>query len=165
MARAIRIGTVTTIKDYLPVQPTNMNIKEIEEEIVSEFSLFDDWMDKYNYIIEVGKSVEKIDDQYKKNQYLISGCQSQVWVHAEYKDGRIFFTADSDALITKGIVGLLIRVLSGQPAQDIIDSDMAFIDKIGLKEHLSQTRSNGLVNMIKQMKLYALAFKTKHQHS
>ncbi len=140
-----------------------MHIKEIEEEIVSEFSLFDDWMDKYNYIIEVGKSIDTIDEQYKKNQYLISGCQSQVWVHAEYKDGKVYFKADSDALITKGIVGLLIRVLSGQAPDEIINADMAFIDKIGLKEHLSQTRSNGLVNMIKQMKLYAMAFKAKHQ--
>ncbi|MFN3554816.1 MAG: SufE family protein [Bacteroidales bacterium] len=142
-----------------------MNIKEIEEEIVSEFSLFDDWMDKYNYIIELGKSVEKIDEQYKKKQYLISGCQSQVWVHADYREGKVFFTADSDALITKGIVGLLIRVMSGQPPQEIVDADLAFIDQIGLKEHLSQTRSNGLVNMIKQMKLYALAFKAKHQQA
>lgn len=142
-----------------------MNIKEIEEEIVSEFSLFDDWMDKYNYIIELGKSVEKIDEQYKKKQYLISGCQSQVWVHADYREGKVFFTADSDALITKGIVGLLIRVMSGQPPQEIVDADLAFIDQIGLKEHLSQTRSNGLVNMIKQMKLYALAYKAKHQQA
>jgi cysteine desulfuration protein SufE len=136
-----------------------MRIEEIEEEIVSEFDLFDDWMDKYNYIIEVGKSVGTIDEKYKKNQFLISGCQSQVWVHAQYEDGKVFFKADSDALITKGIVGLLIRVLSGQPADDIISADLGFIDRIGLKEHLSQTRSNGLVNMIKQMKLYALAFK------
>ena len=138
-----------------------MNISEIEEEIVSEFELFDDWMDKYNYIIDVGKSVGTIDDKYKTKQYLISGCQSQVWVHAEYKEGKVFFRADSDALITKGIVGLLIRVLSGQPADDIIKSELGFIDRIGLKEHLSQTRSNGLLNMIKQMKLYALAFKSK----
>jgi cysteine desulfuration protein SufE len=136
-----------------------MRIEEIEEEIVSEFELFDDWMDKYNYIIEVGKSVGTIDEKYKKNQFLISGCQSQVWVIAQYENGKVYFKADSDALITKGIVGLLIRVLSGQPADDIIKADLGFIDRIGLKEHLSQTRSNGLVNMIKQMKLYALAFK------
>jgi cysteine desulfuration protein SufE len=140
-----------------------MSIKEIEEEIVSEFELFDDWMDKYNYIIEVGKSVGKLDEKYKKKQYLITGCQSQVWVHAEYRDDRVYFEADSDALITKGIVGLLIRVLSGQPADEIVNADLGFIDRIGLKEHLSQTRSNGLVNMIKQMKLYALAFKTVKQ--
>jgi cysteine desulfuration protein SufE len=140
-----------------------MSIKEIEEEIVSEFELFDDWMDKYNYIIDVGKSVGKLDEKYKKKQYLITGCQSQVWVHAEYRDDRVYFEADSDALITKGIVGLLIRVLSGQPADEIVNADLGFIDRIGLKEHLSQTRSNGLVNMIKQMKLYALAFKTVKQ--
>ncbi|MFW5892395.1 MAG: SufE family protein [Bacteroidota bacterium] len=140
------------------------NIKEREEEIVSEFEMFDDWMDKYNYIIDVGKSVDKIDEKYKTKQYLISGCQSQVWVQAQYRDGKVYFKADSDALITKGIVGLLIRVLSGQPPEDIVDADLGFIDQIGLKEHLSQTRSNGLLNMIKQMKLYALAFKAQHQN-
>lgn len=140
-----------------------MTIKEREEEIVSEFEMFDDWMDKYNYIIDVGKSVDKIDEKYKNKQYLISGCQSQVWVHAEYRDGKVYFKADSDALITKGIVGLLIRVLSGQPPEDIVEADLDFIDQIGLKEHLSQTRSNGLLNMVKQMKLYALAFKAQHQ--
>ncbi|MFP4288796.1 MAG: SufE family protein [Bacteroidota bacterium] len=141
-----------------------MSIKEKEEEIVSEFELFDDWMDKYNYIIDVGKSVDKIDEKYKNKQYLISGCQSQVWVHAQYRDGKVYFKADSDALITKGIVGLLIRVLSGEPPEEIVDADLGFIDQIGLKEHLSQTRSNGLLNMIKQMKLYALAFKAQHQN-
>jgi cysteine desulfuration protein SufE len=141
-----------------------MNIKEIEEEIVSEFTLFDDWMDKYNYIIEVGKSVGKFDEKYKKQEFLIKGCQSQVWVYPEYKDGKVYFQADSDALITKGIVGLLMRVMSGQPPQDIIETDLEFIDRIGLKEHLSQTRSNGLVNMVKQMKLYALALRTKHEN-
>lgn len=141
-----------------------MSIKEKEQEIVEEFSLFDDWMDKYNYIIDMGKSIDKIDEKYKKNQYLISGCQSQVWVHAEYRDGKVYFKADSDALITAGIVGLLMRVMSGQTPEEIINSDLSFIDEIGLKEHLSQTRSNGLVNMIKQMKLYALAFQAKHKN-
>ncbi len=141
-----------------------MSIKEKEQEIIEEFSLFDDWMDKYNYIIEVGKSIDKIDEKYKKNQYLITGCQSQVWVHAEYKDGKVYFKADSDALITAGIVGLLMRVMSGQPPEEIIHTNLNFIDEIGLKEHLSQTRSNGLVNMIKQMKLYALAFQAKHKN-
>ncbi len=134
-------------------------IKEKETEIIEEFELFDDWMDKYNYIIEMGKSLPGIDDKYKQEKYLIKGCQAQVWLHAEYRDGKVFFVADSDALITKGIVALLIRVLSGQKPEEIIDADMSFIDQIGLKEHLSQTRSNGLVNMIKQMKLYALAIK------
>ena len=141
-----------------------MSIKEKEQEIVEEFSLFDDWMDKYNYIIEVGKSIDKIDEKYRKNQYLISGCQSQVWVHAEYKDGKVYFKADSDALITAGIVGLLMRVMSGQTPEEIVNADLSFIDEIGLKEHLSQTRSNGLVNMIKQMKLYALAFQAKNKN-
>jgi cysteine desulfuration protein SufE len=141
-----------------------MSIKEKEQEIVEEFSLFDDWMDKYNYIIDMGKSIDKIDEKYKKNQYLISGCQSQVWVHAEYRDGKVYFKADSDALITAGIVGLLMRVMSGQTPEEIINADLSFIDEIGLKEHLSQTRSNGLVNMIKQMKLYALAFQAKHKN-
>ncbi len=133
-------------------------IKEKEQEVIEEFALFDDWMDKYNYLIELGKSVPKIDDQFKEEKYLISGCQAQVWLHARFEDGRVYYTADSDALITKGIVALLIRVLSGQPPADIVEAEMTFIDEIGLKEHLSQTRSNGLLNMIKQMKLYALAF-------
>jgi len=140
-----------------------MNIKEKEQEIISEFEMFDDWMDKYNYIIETGKSVPVIDPQYKQDQFLIKGCQSQVWLQAGMEDGKVIFKADSDALITRGIVGLLIQVLSGQPPQDIVDADLAFIDAIGLKEHLSPTRSNGLVNMIKQMKLYALAINTKQQ--
>lgn len=139
------------------------SIETIEQEIISEFEYFEDWMDKYNFIIEVGKSVPLIDPQYKQKQYLISGCQAQVWVHAEFKDGRVYFTADSDALITKGIIGLLIRVLSGQEPDAIINARLEFIDTIGLKEHLSPTRSNGLVNMIKQIRLYALAFKTKSQ--
>jgi len=139
------------------------SIETIEQEIISEFEYFEDWMDKYNFIIDVGKSVPVIDPQYKQKQYLISGCQAQVWVHAEYKDGRVNFTADSDALITKGIIGLLIRVLSGQEPDAIINARLEFIDAIGLKEHLSPTRSNGLVNMIKQIRLYALAFKTKSQ--
>lgn len=142
----------------------SMSIQEKQVEIIAEFELFDDWMDKYNYIIDVGKSIDKIDEKYKKNQYLITGCQSQVWVHAEYKDGKIYFKADSDALITAGIVGLLMRVMSGQPPEEIIHANLNFIDEIGLKEHLSQTRSNGLVNMIKQMKLYALAFQAKHKN-
>lgn len=133
-------------------------IKEKEQEVIEEFSLFDDWMDKYNYLIELGKSVPPISEKYKNEKYLVRGCQAQVWLHAEYRDGKVLFTAESDALITRGIIALLIRVLSGQPPQEIVDADMAFIDRIGLREHLSQTRSNGLLNMIKQMKLYALAF-------
>lgn len=139
-----------------------MTIPEIESKIVSEFSLFEDWMDKYNYLIELGKSLPVIDPKYKTDQYLISGCQSQVWLFAEYREGKVFYSADSDAIITKGIVNLLIRVLSDQSPGDIINTDLSFIDKIGLREHLSPTRSNGLNSMIKQMKLYALVFQQKY---
>jgi cysteine desulfuration protein SufE len=138
-------------------------IQERAQEIRDDFAMFDDWMDKYNYLIDLGKSVPVIQDIYKQKQYLISGCQSQVWLHAEFRDGRIWFTADSDAIITKGIVHLLIRVLSGATPEEIMEADLGFIDEIGLKEHLSPTRTNGLVSMIKQMKLYALAFKAKQQ--
>lgn len=138
-----------------------MSIKETTSNIVKEFSSFDDWMDKYNYLIELGKDVPEIDEQFKVPNNLISGCQSRVWLHAAYRDGRIFFTADSDAVITRGLVSLLIRVLDGRTPDEILSADMEFIDKIGLKEHLSPTRSNGLTSMVKQMKLYALAFKAK----
>jgi cysteine desulfuration protein SufE len=137
-----------------------MTISELQDQIVSEFLLFEDWMDKYNYLIEMGKSIPVIDEKFKTDQYVITGCQSKVWLHANLKDGRIIFSADSDAIITKGIVNLLIRVLSDQTPDDILNADMDFIDKIGLREHLSPTRSNGLTSMIKQMKLYALAFKS-----
>ena len=140
-----------------------MTIPELQEQVVSEFSLFDDWMDKYNYLIEMGRSIPIIDENYKTDQYVISGCQSTVWLHADYRDGKIFFSADSDAIITKGIVNLLIRVLSGHTPDEILNADMDFIDKVGLREHLSPTRSNGLTSMVKQMKLYALAFKTKSE--
>lgn len=140
-------------------------IKEKEELLIEEFEQFEDWMDKYNYLIELGKSVPLISDEYKQKQYLISGCQSQVWLHAEYKEGVINFTADSDAVITKGIVHLLIRVLSGETPEEIMKNNLAFLDELGLKEHLSPTRSNGLTSMIKQMKLYALAFQTKEKQS
>ena len=140
-----------------------MLISEIEEQIVAEFAVFDDWLDKYDLIVEMGKSMPSIDPRFKTDQYVINGCQSKVWLHAELKDGRIFFTADSDAIITKGIVNLLLRVLSGQTPDEIFLTNLPFIDRIGLKEHLSPTRSNGLTSMIKQMKLYALAFKTKMQ--
>jgi cysteine desulfuration protein SufE len=138
-----------------------MTIQEIENKITDEFSLFDDWMDKYNYLIEMGKTLPILDEKFKTDQYLISGCQSRVWLSAELLDGNVVFKADSDAVITKGIVNLLIRVLSNQNPEDILKTDMGFIDRIGLKEHLSPTRSNGLMSMIKQMKLYALVFKTK----
>ena len=140
-----------------------MTIKETQEQIITEFSHFEDWMDRYNHLIEMGSNCPVIDTKFKTKNYLISGCQSRVWLHASLTDGKIVFTADSDAVITKGIVNLLIRVFSNQPPEDIIDADISFIDRIGLKEHLSPTRSNGLMSMIKQMKLYALAFKTKAQ--
>jgi cysteine desulfuration protein SufE len=138
-----------------------MSIKEDTDNIVREFSAFDDWMDKYNYLIELGKEVPEIEAQYKVPNNLISGCQSRVWLHAAYRDGKIFFTADSDAVITRGLVSLLIRVMNGRTPDEILNADMGFIDQIGLKEHLSPTRSNGLTSMVKQMKLYALAFKAK----
>lgn len=138
-----------------------MTINEIQQQITDEFSAFDDWMDKYNLLIEMGKETPMIPAQYKTNNHLISGCQSRVWLHADYHDGKIFFTADSDAVITKGIVNLLIRVLSGQEPEDILRADLSFLDQIGLKEHLSPTRSNGLLSMLKQMKLYAQVFKLK----
>lgn len=136
-------------------------MKEKEEELIQEFEMFDDWMDKYNYIIELGKDLPMIDSQFKTEEFLISGCQSQVWLHPEYKDGKLYFSADSDAIITKGIVNLLIRVLSGHTPQEILDNDLSYLDAIGLKNHLSPTRSNGLASMIKQIKLYALACTAK----
>ncbi len=138
-----------------------MTIKEVQEQIITEFSYFDDWMDKYNYLIELGRSCPVIDEKYKTKSYLINGCQSRVWLHAGLDDGKLVFTADSDAVITKGIVNLLIRVFNQQAPADIVSADISFIDKIGLKEHLSPTRSNGLMAMLKQMKLYALAFQAK----
>lgn len=137
------------------------NIKEIQEEIVDEFSLFDDWMQRYEYMIELGKSLPLIEEKYKIDENLIKGCQSKVWVHAEMEDEKLFFTADSDAIITKGIVAILVRTFSGQPPREIMDADTQFIDEIGLKEHLSPTRANGLVSMIKQLKMYALAYQTQ----
>jgi len=131
-------------------------IKEIEKEIIEEFSLFDSWDDKYEYIIDLGKKLAPLDAQYKKDENKVRGCQSTVWLVAEYRDGRIYYKADSDAIIVKGLISMLIRVLSGQKADDIVKADMQFIDKIGMTTHLAQTRSNGLRSMIKQMKLEAL---------
>jgi len=138
-----------------------MSIKEIQEEIIEEFAMFDDWMQKYDYLIELSKDIPLISEEYRLNENLIKGCQSKVWLHATNKEGRVVYSADSDAIITKGIAALLIRVLSAQKAEDILDNEMYFIEAIGLKEHLSMTRSNGLVSMIKQMKFYALAFQAK----
>ena len=135
-----------------------MTIKEIQDSIVEEFSMFDDWMDRYAMLIEMGKDCPMIDAQYRNDNYLINGCQSRVWLHAKMEDGKVYFSADSDAVITKGIINLLIKVLSGQKPSDIIAADMSFLDEIGLKEHLSPTRSNGLLSMVKQMMLYAEVF-------
>ena len=138
-------------------------INEVQDEIIEEFSGFDDWMDKYQLLIDMGSGQEPLPEEYKTEQNLIDGCQSRVWLQADYREGRVVFRAESDALIVKGIVDLLVRVLSGHTPQEILDSDLYFIDRIGLKEHLSPTRSNGLVAMLKQMKMYALAFKAKEE--
>ena len=141
-----------------------MTIKEIQEEIIDEFSFFEDWMERYEYIIELGKSLPLIDAQYKTDENLIKGCQSKVWLHSDLQDGKVVFTADGDAILTKGIVALLLRVFSNQKPEDILDADVDFIDEIGLKEHLSPTRANGLVSMIKQIKMYALAQLSKSKN-
>lgn len=138
-----------------------MTIKEIQEEIIDEFSMFDDWMQRYEYIIDLGKNLSLIQEEFKTDDNLIKGCQSKVWLKGEQNGDKIVFTADSDAILTKGIIAILIRVFSNQKAIDILNADMDFIDKIGLKEHLSPTRANGLVSMIKNIKMYALAFDAK----
>ena len=138
-----------------------MTINEIQDEIIDEFSGLDDWMDKYQLLIDLGNEQEPLDEKYKVESNLIDGCQSRVWLQADYVDGKINFSAESDALIVKGIVALLIRVLSGHTPQEILDADLYFIEEIGLKEHLSPTRSNGLLAMVKQMRVYALAFNAK----
>jgi cysteine desulfuration protein SufE len=137
-----------------------MTIKETTDQIIREFDMFDDWMDKYNYLIELGKSLPLINEKYKTDSNLISGCQSRVWLHSEFTDGKIVFTADSDAVITKGIVNLLIRAFSGHTPDEIIEAQSDFLEIIGLKDHLSPTRSNGLFSMFKQIKLYAMAYKS-----
>ena len=135
-----------------------MKISNIQNEIIEEFDIFDTWMDKYEYLIELGKSVPKISEENKKEENIIKGCQSKVWLHAEKQDGLVRFYADSDAIITKGIISLLIRIFSNQKPEDIINADTDFIDKIGLRQHLSPNRANGLNNMIKKIKFYAIAF-------
>ncbi len=138
-----------------------MTVQDLQEEIREEFAMFDDWDERYQYIIDLGKSLPLIDPIYRTDDHIIKGCQSKVWLHAEAREGRVWFTADSDAIITKGIIAILIRVFSGQKPSDIVNADTSFIDDIGLKEHLSPTRANGLVSMVKQIKLYALAYETK----
>lgn len=138
-----------------------MTINEIQDEIIEEFSAFDDWMDKYALLIDLGNALPPLDEKYKTESNLIEGCQSRVWLQADYADGKIIFQGESDAVIVKGIVSLLIQILSGHTPQEILDADLYFIEKVGLKEHLSPTRSNGLVAMVKQMRLYAMAFRAK----
>jgi cysteine desulfuration protein SufE len=140
-----------------------MTITEVQEDIIGEFSLFDDWMDKYNLLIDLGKDLPVIDPRYKTKDFLIEGCQSKVWLHPGYDGKMITFTADSDAIITRGIVALLIKVLSKRSPEEIINSDLYFIDKIGLRQNLSPTRSNGLLSMVRQMKLYAMAYNAKNK--
>ena len=138
-----------------------MNIEEVERQVIDEFAPLPDWMDKYEYLIELGKSLPPFDDKNKVEQNLISGCQSRVWLNAQYENGRMYYSADSDAIITKGIVSLLVRVFSGQPPQAILAAKLDFIEAIGLKENLSPTRANGLLAMIKQMKIYALIYRQR----
>lgn len=138
-----------------------MTIDKIQEEIIDEFSMFEDWMQRYEYMIDLGKSLPLVEEEFKTQDYIIKGCQSKVWVHAKLQEDKLVFTADSDAIITKGIIAILIRAFSNQKPQDIIDANTNFIDEIGLKEHLSPTRANGLVSMIKQIKLYAVAYQTQ----
>ncbi|HIX54854.1 MAG TPA: SufE family protein [Candidatus Sphingobacterium stercoripullorum] len=140
-----------------------MNINQLQDELIEDFSFFEDWMQKYDFIIQFAKELPIIDDQYKVDEYKIKGCQSQVWLKPEQKDGIVYFKADSDALITKGLVSLMIKVLSGHSAEDIAKADLYFIDKIGLKDHLSPTRANGLLSMVKQMKLYAIALSAQNK--
>ncbi|MBR5039471.1 MAG: SufE family protein [Prevotella sp.] len=139
-----------------------MSIQEIQDEIIEEFSELDDWMDRYQLLIDLGNEQEPLDEKYKTESNLIDGCQSRVWLQADYHDDKLWFSAESDALIVKGIVSLLIRVLSGHTPQEILDADLYFIERIGLREHLSPTRSNGLLAMVKQMRAYALAYNIKH---
>jgi cysteine desulfuration protein SufE len=138
-----------------------MELNEVQDNIIEEFSIFDDWMDKYNLLIDLGRGLPVIDTRFKTNDYLIEGCQSKVWLHPDFDGDRISFTADSDAIITKGIIALLIKVLSDRTPDEIIGSDLYFIDRIGLRQNLSPTRSNGLLSMVRQMKLYAMAYKAK----
>lgn len=138
-----------------------MSLNTIQDEIIEEFSIFSDWLDKYDYLIELGNDLPAIDPALKTDEYLINGCQSKVWLNAEYKDGKIYYQADSDAIIVRGIVALLVKALNGQAPGEIIESDLYFIDRIGLKQNLSPTRSNGLVAMVKKMKLFAIAYQAK----
>ena len=140
-----------------------MTIEQKQEKIVEEFSVFDDWMDRYNYLIDLGRDLDGLDEKEKNKDYLIEGCQSRVWLKPDLREGKVYFTAESDAIITRGIVALLVRVLSGHTPSEIMDADLTFIDSIGLKQNLSPTRSNGLLAMVRQMKLYAIAYSVKNK--
>ncbi len=142
-----------------------MTVNEIQDQVTEEFAMFDDWISRYDYLIDLGRTLPVIDQKFKTNDYLIEGCQSKVWLHPDFDGNILSFTADSDAIITRGIVALLVRVLSGRTPDEIIAADLYFIDRIGLRQNLSPTRSNGLVSMVKQMKLYAIAFKSKQEQS
>ncbi|MGI8892781.1 MAG: SufE family protein [Bacteroidia bacterium] len=139
----------------------NLSIQEIEQDIIDEFEMFDDWMDKYNYIIEMGNDLPELDEKYKIAENIVKGCQSQVWLHSSLNDGKVVYIADSDAIITKGLIALLIRVMSNKTPDEIVNAELQFIDAIGMKEHLSPNRANGLVAMVKKMKMYALAHKVQ----
>jgi cysteine desulfuration protein SufE len=142
-------------------EATPMSIQEAQDRIIADFALFDDWMDKYEYIIQLGRDLPLIGEQYKTRDNLIKGCQSQVWLHADYREGKLYFTADSDAQITKGLVSMMVQVLSGHTPREIAEADIYFIEAIGLQSHLSPTRANGLLAMLKQIKLYAVAFQAR----
>ncbi|MDT8400621.1 MAG: SufE family protein [Bacteroidales bacterium] len=141
----------------------DLTVSEVQDEIINEFSLFDDWMDRYDHLIEEGKELPLMDEKYRKSDYLVEGCQSRAWLYPEFSDGKVHFKADSDAIIVRGIIALLVKVLSGRTPDEIIDADLYFIEKTGLRQNLSPTRSNGLLAMLKQMKLYAIAYKAKKE--
>ncbi len=157
------ISTPRYILTHNEAMESNPTINQLQDEVIEEFNDFDEWMDKYQMLIDLGNDLESLDEKYKNTQNLIEGCQSRVWLQCDYTEGRLVFTADSDALITKGIIALLIRVLSHHTPKEIADADLYFIEKIGLRQHLSPTRSNGLLSMVKQIKSYAIAYQAKEQ--
>lgn len=159
--RVSALTPLTPLTSLTPKKQKNMSINEIQDEVIAEFSDFDDWMDRYQLLIDLGNEQEPLDEAYKTEENLIEGCQSRVWLQCDEADGKLLFRAESDALIVKGIIALLIKVVSGHTPDEILDADLYFIDRIGLREHLSPTRSNGLLSMVKQMRMYALAYKAK----
>ena len=159
--RVSALTPLTPLTSLTPKKQKNMSINEIQDEVIAEFSDFDDWMDRYQLLIDLGNEQEPLDESYKTEENLIEGCQSRVWLQCDEADGKLLFRAESDALIVKGIIALLIKVVSGHTPDEILEADLYFIDRIGLREHLSPTRSNGLLSMVKQMRMYALAYKAK----